>query len=110
MKLFKCSVCNYMIEAEKVEKECLKCGAPPSSFQELSEEDAQKIYQSERTNDLLMQISSLSMQIAEICYEGVEIDLDPTCVKAFTYANDKAWEIKQLVKAEMENHVGKGKW
>ena len=110
MKLFKCSVCNYMVEAESIEEACLKCGAPASAFNELTEEEAEKVYQSERTNDLLMQLDQLTMEIAEICYEGVEIDLDPACVKAFTYANDKAWEVKQLVKAEIENHIAKGKW
>ena len=110
MKLFKCSTCNYMFEGEAIEQECLKCGAPPSDFKELSEEEAEKVYQAERTNDLLMQLSSLTMEIAEICYEGIEIGLDPACIKTFTYANDKAWEIKQLAKAELENHIAKGKW
>ena len=110
MKLFKCSVCNYMIEVEEVSEDCLKCGAPVTAFNELSEEEAEKVYQSERTNDLLMKLDHLTMKIAEICYEGVEIDLDPACTKLFTYSNDKAWEIKQLAKAEIENHIGKGKW
>ncbi|MEG0283437.1 MAG: hypothetical protein RR543_01125 [Erysipelotrichales bacterium] len=110
MKLFKCKVCNNMVEAESIEEACLKCGAPASEFVELTEEQAEKVYDSERTNDILMELDVLTMKIAELCYEGVEIDLDPSCVKGFTYANDKAWEIKQMVKAEIENHIAKGKW
>ena len=41
---------------------------------------------------------------------GIELNLDPNCVKTFEYANDKAWEIKQMAKAEIENHIAKGKW
>ena len=110
MKLFKCEICNYMLEAEELTEPCLKCGAPINKFKELSEEEANKVYDAERTNDLLMKLDNLTMKIAEICYEGVEIDLDPACVKLFTYANDEVWKIKQLAKAEIENHIAKGKW
>lgn len=110
MKLFKCSVCNYMIEGEEPTNVCLKCGAPASAFQELSEEDSEKVYVSERTNDILMELDELAMKISELCYEGIEINLDPNCVKLFNYSNDKVWEIKQLAKAEIENHIKKGKW
>ena len=110
VKLFKCTVCNYMVEAEAIDKPCLKCGAPASAFKELTEEEAEKVYSSERTNDLLMELDKMAMKIANIAYEGVEINLDPPCEKLFTYANDRAWEIKQLVKAEIENHIAKGKW
>lgn len=110
MKLFKCSVCNYMQEVESVDGPCLKCGAPASSFVELSEEEADKIYLAERTNDILMELDVLTMKIAELCYEGMEIELDPNCLKTFQYANDRAWNIKQLVKAEIENHIKGNRW
>lgn len=110
MKLFKCSVCNYVEEAETIDHACLKCGAPAEKFVELDEEATEKVYNSERTNDILMELDVLTMKMVELCYEGVEIDLDPTCVSAFTYANEKSWEIKQLVKAEIQNHIAKGKW
>jgi hypothetical protein len=99
-----------MVEAESIDEACLKCGAAPSAFRELTEEEAEKVYNSERTNDLLMELDKLCMKLVDIAYEGVDINLDPACKKLFTYTNDKAWEIKQLVKAEIENHIGKGKW
>lgn len=110
MKLFKCSVCNYMIESDRPANVCLKCGAPSSAFQELSEEESEKVYDSERTNDILMELDSLAMKISELCYEGIEIDFDPNCIKLFNYSNDKVWEIKQLVKAEIENHIKRKEW
>lgn len=110
MKLFKCSVCNYMEEAEAIDHVCPKCGAPATAFNELDEEAAEKVYNSERTNDILMKIDDLTMELAELCYEGIEINLDPACAKLFTYSSDQAWIIKQLVKAEIENHIAKGKW
>jgi hypothetical protein len=99
-----------MEEAESIEHNCLKCGAAPSAFKMLSEEEATKVYDSERSNDLLMQLDTLSMEMVDIALEGIDINLDPACEKLFTYANEKAWEIKQLVKAEIENHINKGKW
>jgi hypothetical protein len=98
------------MEAEELVEPCLKCGMPIDKFKELSEEEANKVYGSERTNDLLMQLDNLSMKLVEICDEGIEIGLDPACIKLFEYTNDEAWKIKQLAKSEIENHVNKGKW
>ena len=110
MALFKCSVCNYMYEGDEAEHVCLKCDAPTTAFRELSEEEAEKVYASEETNDLLMELDKLAMEMASLANYGIELNLDPNCVKCFAYANDKAWEIKQLAKAEIENHIAKGKW
>ncbi len=110
MKLWKCSVCNYMVEGEHVEGNCPKCGAAPSAFKELTEDEAKKVYMSDRTNDLLMKLEALSVEMIAIAKEGIEINLDPTCLKTFNYANKRAWEIKQMSKSEIESHIGKGKW
>lgn len=110
MKLWKCSVCNYTLEGEHVEGNCPKCGAPASAFNELTEDHAKKVYMSDRTNDLLMKLDALCVEMVELAKEGIEINLDPPCLKTFTYARERAWEIKQMSKAEIENHIGKGKW
>lgn len=110
MELFKCSVCNYVHEGELDGKPCPKCGQPSTVFKKLSDEEAEKIYNSDETNDLLMELSKLAMEMAIVASEGIELNLDPNCVKTFEYANDKAWEIKQMAKAEIENHIAKGKW
>lgn len=108
--MWRCSVCGMTIEGENPPEVCPKCGAPKEKFAKLSEEDAQKVYNSDRTNDIHMQIIGLAAKIVELAKEGIEINLDPPCVSAFTKAKDEAWIIKQRSKAEIAGHVGKGKW
>jgi len=57
-----------------------------------------------------MEIVSLASRIVELCEEGINIDLDPPCVKDFINAKDEAWIIKQRAKAEIETHMKRGKW
>ena len=109
-KLFKCSVCGYIHEGDEAPDKCPKCGAPKEKFEELSQEAAQKIYASDRTNDIHMDIINLCMAIEELAEEGEEINLDPPCVSVFKKAQDTAWELKQMCKAELAGHVAKGKW
>lgn len=110
MALYKCTVCNYIEEADELTGRCIKCNAPVEKFTELSEDAVEKIYASDRTNDINMEIITLCAKIVDLCDEGIELNLDPACVKGFTLANDSAWQIKQVLKAEIENHIGKGKW
>lgn len=108
--LWKCSVCGMVVEGENPPEKCPKCGAPKEKFFQLSKEDADKIYMSDRTNDIHMEIIQLAMHIAKLCDEGIGIKLDPPCVAAFTAAKNEAWIMKQRCKAEITTHVGKGKW
>jgi len=108
--LWKCSVCGFLHEGDEAPEVCPKCGAPKEKFSALSEEDANKIYASDRTNDIHMQIINLAMKIKDLAKEGIEINLDPPCVALFKQAHDEAWVIKQRSKAEIQGHVGKGKW
>lgn len=109
-KLWKCSVCGYTNEGEDAPDVCPKCGAPKEKFVELSAEDAGKIYKSDRTNDIHMEIVTLTGKIYELAKEGIEIDLDPPCVALFKDALKESWIIKQRSKAEIEGHMKKGKW
>jgi rubredoxin len=109
-KLFKCSVCGYVHEGKDAPEFCPKCGAPKEKFVELSSEDAQKIYSSDRTNDIHMEMITLCDRMARLCKEGIELDLDPPCVDAFKKAMNEVWVIKQRAKAELEGHMKKGKW
>lgn len=84
--------------------------SPKEKFAALSEEDAKKIYASDRTNDIHMEIINLAMKIAQLAKEGIEINLDPPCAALFEQARDEAWIIKQRSKAEIAGHLGKGKW
>lgn len=110
MKLWKCEVCGYLAEGEEAPDKCPKCGAPKDKFIELSEEAADKVYDSDRTNDIHMEIINLAAAIIDLATEGIELDLDPACVKLFHNAVEEAWVIKQRSKAELEGHMKKGKW
>lgn len=110
MSLFKCSVCGYIHEADEAPEVCPKCGAGKEAFAALSEEESNKVYDSDRTNDIHMEMVAMAMRIAELADEGIDLGLDPNCVNVFTKAKDAAWIIKQSCKAELAGHVGKGKW
>ena len=108
--LWKCSVCGFMHEGPEAPETCPKCGAPKEKFAVLPEEDARKVYASDRTNDIHMEIIDLAMKITELAKEGIKLNLDPPCVGVFTKAKDEAWVIKQRSKAELAGHMTKGKW
>ena len=109
-KLFKCSVCGFIAEGEVAPEKCAKCGAPREKFEQLAVEDAQKVYMSDRTNDIHMEIIVLVDKITNLCKEGIELKLDPGCISVFEKAKDEVWTIKQRSKAEMQGHMNKGKW
>lgn len=109
-KLWRCSVCGYVHEGEDAPDACPKCGAPKDKFVSLAAEEADKIYKSDRTNDIHMEIVKLMGKVGKLCKEGIDINLDPGCYAAFTKAKDEAWVIKQRSKAELEAHMKKGKW
>mgnify|MGYP003606906194 FL=1 len=108
--LWKCTVCGFLHEGPDAPDKCPKCGAPKEKFEAMAEEDAQKIYMSDRTNDIHMEIIELAMKIKDLAKEGIEINLDPPCVALFQQAHDEAWVIKQRCKAEIAGHVSRGKW
>jgi predicted nucleic acid-binding Zn-ribbon protein len=108
--LWKCSFCGYLHNGSNAPEKCPKCGNPKEMYSALSEEDAKKVINSDRTNDIHMEIIKLAMKIKNLAKEGVEINLDPPCVALFKQAHDEAWVIKQRSKAEIASHVGKGKW
>lgn len=108
--LWKCSVCGYTHTGDEAPEKCPKCGAPRESYVLLSEVDAKKITDSDRTNDIHMEIINLAMRIRELAMEGIDINLDPPCVEVFTKAGNESWVIKQRSKAEIAGHMGRGKW
>lgn len=109
-KLFKCTVCGYISEGEAAPEKCPKCGVGAEKFEELSSEAAEKIYRSDRTNDIHMEIIALADKIIALSKEGIEDNLDPKCLATFTKAKDEAWIIKQRSKAELAGHMNLGKW
>jgi rubredoxin len=109
-KLFKCSVCGFVSEGETAPEKCPKCGVAANKFEELSSEAAEKIYRSNKTNDIHFEIITLAEKIAALSQEGIEDNLDSKCVAAFTQAKNEAWIIKQRSKAELAGHMNLGKW
>lgn len=108
--LWRCTVCGMLHEGDAPPEKCPKCGAPKEKFVALTQEEAQKVYASDRTNDIHMEIAQLAMKIAQLAEEGIKINLDPPCVGVFTNAKDEAWVIKQRSKAELAGHMSRGKW
>ncbi|MGI6213095.1 MAG: rubredoxin-like domain-containing protein [Christensenellales bacterium] len=108
--LFKCTVCGYMHEGDSAPDFCPKCGAPKEKFIALTEEEAKKVYASDRTNDIHTKLMGLAMKIEKLAKEGIEINLDPPCVALFEQAIKDAWILKQKCKAEIATHISRGKW
>jgi rubredoxin len=109
-KLFKCNICNYIHEGENAPDICPKCGQSKENYVELSADATALVYKSERTNDIHMEIISLTNKIFKLSLEGIELNLDPNCVRGFTQAKNSVYVIKQTAKAELEGHMKKGKW
>lgn len=109
-KLFKCSVCNFVWEGESAPAICPKCGQPHEKYHELPADTANKVYHSERTNDIHMEMIILIDKVIALSKEGIELNLDPACVSGFEKAISEGYVIKQRAKAEIENHISKGKW
>jgi len=109
-QLWKCGVCGYIHEGADAPDVCPKCGATKDKFTQLSTEDAEKIYKSDRTNDIHMKLITMANEINGLCIEGIELNLDPNCVSVFEKAKDESWVIKQRSKAELAGHMSKGKW
>lgn len=109
-KLFRCSVCGYVHEGDGAPDKCPKCGQGSDKFEELSSEAAEKIYRSDRTNAIHMEIIFLAEKMIKLSQEGIEDNLDPKCLAAFTKTKDEAWIIKQRLKAELAGHMNLGKW
>lgn len=108
--MFKCSVCNYIHEGASAPDHCPKCGAPKEKFVELTTEAADKVQRSRYTNDLHMELKLLLDTVEELSEQGIEDNLDPSCVKIFTEARDFAAVLTQKIKAELEGHMKKDKW
>ena len=108
--LYRCTVCGYLHQGDDAPDFCPKCGAPKDKFVKLSDEDAKKVFDSDRTNDIHMEIVKLAMRIKDLAKEGIDLNLDPPCVDLFQKAHKEAWVIKQRSKAEMQSHMNKGKW
>lgn len=108
--LWKCSICAMVVEGDAPPAKCPKCDAASDKFVQLPQEAADKIYAADRTNDIHAQIISLASQIIALSVEGMQLNLDPPCLAAFTRTENEAWTIKQRSKAEIGGHVSSEQW
>ena len=109
-KLFKCTVCGYISEGEVAPEKCPKCSLGADKFVELDRKATEKIYRSDKTNAIHMEIITLAEKIIALAEEGIEDNLDPKCLVGFNQAKNEAWTIKQRSKAELAGHMNLGKW
>jgi len=70
-KLWKCTICGYVHEGESAPDVCPKCGAPKEKFIELGSEDAEKIYKSDRTNDIHIEMIEMAAKLNKLCALGM---------------------------------------
>ncbi|MFZ3172900.1 MAG: hypothetical protein WA118_13100 [Carboxydocellales bacterium] len=110
MQLWKCGVCNFLYEGAEAPEKCPKCGAAKENFTALTAEQVEMITKSRRTNQLHMQLATLMDTIQSISQEGIGLNLDPPCVVIFNKAMEQARLTQQMIKAELEGHMKKGKW
>jgi predicted nucleic acid-binding Zn-ribbon protein len=108
--MWRCGVCGYVHNGENPPEKCPKCGAPQEKFTKITQEAVDKILRSRFSNDLHMQLSAKLDKVLKIAEAGIEDDLDPGCVVVFKKAKEAALVIKQMLKAEIETHISKGKW
>jgi rubredoxin len=108
--LFKCIICGFIYEGEQAPERCPKCFQGADKFVELTAEDADLIYKSDRTNDIHAEIIVLAARIAELSAEGIELMLDPKCVAVFEAARNEVRTIKQRSRAELAGHMKNNKW
>lgn len=110
MRLFKCKVCGYVHRGEDAPESCPKCGVGREKFVELEEQAANLIEKSRETNDLHLEVFSLLEKVVKASERGAEINLDPGCFKIFNSLAKSSKEYQQMILAEINGHVGKGKF
>ena len=82
----------------------------PRNSTKVEGDKADSIERSRLTNSLHQQLYSLLEQVSSVAARGVEDNLDPGCLAIFKKVCLDARVIKQMVKAEIQAHMGKGKW
>ena len=110
MPLWKCQVCGLIVEGVEPPEKCPRCGAPKEQFKQLSDQEAELVTRSRKTNYLHMEALTLLRRLLEIAEEGIRDNLDPACVKIFSEEKEFAQLTIQKIMAELEAHMKKGKW
>jgi len=107
---WKCSVCNFIWDGDQPPDVCPRCGAPKEKFVKVSEDKVNLIERSKLTNSLHQELHALMDEVISVSEKGIEDNLDPWCLAVFIRAKKEAGMLQQMIKAEIEVHIGKGKW
>jgi predicted nucleic acid-binding Zn-ribbon protein len=107
---WRCSVCGYIHDGDNPPEKCPKCGAPKEKFEKLTDDSARLIDKSRFTNMLHQKLAAALDEAVAICDKGIADNLDPGCADIFKKAKSEAFIINQMIKAEIQTHISKGKW
>lgn len=110
MQLWKCQVCNFVFEGATPPEKCPKCGAPREQFKQLSEQEAELVIKSRKTNYLHMRSLTLLQELLAVVDGIAKENLDPPCVKLASEEREFALTTIQKIMAELETHMKRGKW
>ncbi len=110
MAKWKCGACGYIHDGDSAPDKCPKCDAPKEKFEKLADDKAQLIERSRLTNGLHQRLYTLLDDVSAICDKGIADNLDPGCLSIFKKMGDCSHRVKQMIKAEIQGHIGKGKW
>ncbi len=110
LAIWRCTVCGYVFDGAEAPDKCPKCGAPKEKFEEIAGEAAELIERSRHTNDLHMKLTTFLRKVEWVSESGIEDNLDPGCLAIFKKAKEQAAELRQMIKAELQTHMKKGKW
>ncbi len=108
--MWKCQNCMLVLDVEEPPENCPRCGAPKEKFKDLAGDAQNLVEKSRETNSLQMELIETMEQVESLAEQGIEINLDPKCYEIFTKAKEESQKLKQFAKAEIEAHIGKGKW
>lgn len=110
MALWRCGVCGYVHDGEEAPDKCPKCGSPKEKFLEIKEDKAKLIEKSRKTNEMHVAIMGLYAKVQKWAKIIKKEELDMPCVAIADRVLKDTHETIQAMKAEIETHVGKGKW
>ncbi len=108
--MWRCGACGYVGDNEELPDNCPKCGALKGKFGPLEDKAMESVERSRFTNSLHMNLFALLEQVMDLAEDGIDDNLDPGCVQIFERALEEAEILQQSIKAELQSHMGKGKW
>lgn len=110
MDKFKCTVCLYIHNGDSPPEICPKCGAPKEKFEKIPENISLLIDRSNKTNFLLIDALSIVKDLSIIANEGIEDNLDPSCLYIFQRIRECCKIIEKMILSEINIHTEKNKW